>query len=163
MPIDPESIENFQRGTTGDSFLGIVDTTNSTMFLALALREDGIAIPDDRRSTIGQVTRTPLPGAGGHAQLANWAGVNATQAGPGAALGGAFGFSLVKTDPSSFRIGTYRSGFNSQTTPAMAPRPGFAQGTLNEARTLDQDAILNRLLPELTAGLLGTRQRRASM
>lgn len=161
MPIDAESLDNFRRGSTGDSFLGIIDLSNTTLYLALAERQDGAAIDRDRHSTIGARRRDPLPGAGGHAQLATWAGVHAAQVGAGAAVGNAIGFSIVKTGLRSFTVGTFRSGFNSQYIGEA--RPGFAAGGANEARTLAQDRILNTLLPELTAGLAGTRQRRGSI
>lgn len=160
MPIDAESIGNFRRGAVQDSFLGIVDTATNTMYLSLAQRQDGRDIDRERYSEIRGVTRDPLPGAGGHATLANWAGIAAVQVGVGNAAGNAFGFSLVKTGTTTFEVGTFRSGFNRQ---YLGARPGFATGTDNEERTLPEPLIMGTLLPELTAGLAGTRTRRGSI
>lgn len=160
MPIDAESIANFRRGAVQDSFLGIVDTVTNAMYLSLAQRQDGRAIDRERYSMIGGTTRDPLPGAGGHATLAGWAGIQAQQVGVGNAVGNAFGFSLVKTGTTTFSVGTFRSGFNRQ---QVGARPGFAIGTDNEERTLPEPVIWTTLLPELTAGLAGTRARRGSI
>lgn len=162
MPVSPESIENFQRGTVNDSFLGVVihnaEANTYTVHLALARRLDGRDIPTDRWSNINRVRRNPLPGAGGHAQLVNWAGGQAQQIAPGQAAGNAIGFSIIKTGSKAFKPGTFRSGFNSQ---HQGARPGFAQGTANQARTLSESEIWP-LLSELTQNVMGGRARRHS-
>lgn len=163
MPISPESLENFRRGAPQDSFLGVViydgAANNHTVHLALARRLDGTNIPEDRWSTVGGERRNPLPGAGGHAQLVNWAGGQAQQIAPGQAAGNAIGFSMIKTANNAFVISTFRSGFNSQHDGA---RPAFARETPNEARTLTEADIMG-LLSELTRGVMGGGARRHSI
>jgi len=157
MPIDQESKANFQRGLQNDGYLGVVDTTTNMLYLALATPLDGSTIDRSRYSTINGATIDPLPGAGGHGRLAQAAGINATQIAPGVANGTAFGFSLVKNGPSQFKIGTFRSGFNTQDL--TGERPGFAQNQPDEARTLAQGTILNTLLPMLTKELMADQRK----
>jgi hypothetical protein len=155
--IDPDSLENFKKGIPGDSYLGILvnnpATGDNAIHLALAQRLDGMEIDRERYSRIGGDIRDPLPGAGGHGQLSNWAGVNAVQLGAGVAAGDARGFSIEKIDDTSFRIGTYRSGLNGQDDPAAQARPGFARGTGNELRTLNEASVMSVLTPLLVREL----------
>jgi hypothetical protein len=163
MPLTQESLDNFQRGAVGDSFLGVVvydqNANTYTIHLSLAVRLDGVQIEQDRYSRIGGIIRAPLPAAGGHAQIVNWAGGQAQQIAQGQAIGQAIGFSIVKSAANAFKPGTFRSGFNSQ---HAGDRPGFAKGTDNEARTLRESDIWP-LLHELTQPLMGGRVRRHSI
>ncbi|MFS1526275.1 hypothetical protein ACL7TT_19605 [Microbulbifer sp. 2304DJ12-6] len=159
MAVTDESIENFQRGRVGDSFLGVViydpEKDEYSLHLALALRQDNQDIPNDadtqqnRLSRINGVIRSPLPGSGGHSQLVNWAGGQAVQIARGQAQGNAIGFSIIKDGAGSYKIGTYRSGFNTQHS---GRRPGFATRAGNADRTLIERDIAS-MLSELNANI----------
>jgi hypothetical protein len=155
--IHPDSLENFRKGIPGDSFLGILvhdpASGDNTIHLTMAQRRDGMGIDPERHSRLGGAVRDPLPGAGGHATMSNWAGVNAVQVGAGAALGNARGFSIEKIDDNSFKIGTYRSGLNGQDDPGAQARPGFARGTGDEMRTLNEESVRSVLTPLLVREL----------
>ncbi|SFD58537.1 hypothetical protein [Pseudoalteromonas denitrificans] len=162
MAIHPEAVSNFQQGIVDDSFLGIVDVSSGTLYLALAERLDKKPILPERHSRVAGVKRKPLPGGGGHTMLATWNGVAAYQVKKGVAFGDAFGFSLIKKGAAKFEIGTFRSGLNRQQSGAK-PNYALSKSEDAEQRTLPQDKILNKLLPALTAGLMNTRNRRASI
>jgi hypothetical protein len=173
MRIDPDSINNFRRGRTGDSFLGIVHTTTDTLYLALARhdprdenRPDSVLIPmneeddeewEDRFSIINGQKIRPLPNREGHFVLAREVGISVEKRpGTGATalvLGNAYGFSIIKTGPATFRVGSFRSGFNAQDRYNSA-RPSFAEKSDEMRRTLEQQQI-EKLLGELSRALLG--------
>lgn len=144
MPVAVESVENFRRAAPHDSLLGVYDTGSEQIYLALVQHRNNPSplmvtqrteITADRHSWINGVKRQPLPGAGGHSQLAQWAGIDAQQLRGGLAVGPCYGFSITKTGPSKFVIGTLRSGFNQ-----------FYQGDRPEgstSRTLPNHAAFN--------------------
>lgn len=136
VTITPESMENYQRGIEGDRFFGVCDMGARRIHLTLGERGDQAPIPAERRSKIIGVERDVLDGRGGHAKMAQWAGVQARQLGAGVAEGNAYGFmfELVGTDALSL---TVRSGFNGQ-HPGKRP-PGT--NPRNEKRTLPQDLV----------------------
>jgi len=162
MAIHPEAIDNFQRGIFNDSYLGVVNVSTGTLYLALAERRDTNPILPERHSIVDGQKRAPLPGSGGHTILANWNHIIAFQVKKGVALGDAFGFSLIKKGDAKFEIGTFRSGLNRQ---KEGSKPNYAHDKSADAeqRTLPQEKILNQLLPALTSGLMNTQNRRASI
>jgi hypothetical protein len=124
MAVTQESIQNFRRARNGDAFLGIQNLNTQEIHLALCWpRDAGIYNPPmSQHSWIGRQRIDPLPGAGGHSQLAQYAGVpGARQIGPRQAAGDAVGFSIIKRSHNEYEIGTWIAGLNGQYPDTRAP------------------------------------------
>lgn len=151
MAVTGESLANFQRGIIGDSFLVVYGTLTRETHFGIAERRDGAAVPPTRQSNIGGVLRAVLGAAGGHAQIANWAGIQAIQVAGGVAQGSAAGCSIRKTGARTWEVDTLRSGFNTQFAVATNPRhPGTPPAEL--LRTLPM-AYVQVIQNEITGGM----------